>query len=317
MKYLKTILVLVLAIPQILSPVWASLFKGEDSFFEAWSPEQTYTSDYCIELKKDPKEDFVILNFTDVQIEKWDAQGELGRAATQTIYKLIKETNPDLITVTGDNGWCTSAYLKLIKDIDRFGIPWAPVMGNHDGSCCISEFWCAYKLYEAKNCIFKFGPKGMGYGNYAINITENGKVIHTVVMMDSHDGDEFINADQQAWYRWVLEGVAKKEGRTVESSVFFHIPVPEFATAYAQAYDKQKNCFVGDYAATSFGVNHEEVCYSNATSPFFGLCKELGTKNIICGHDHVNCSSILYQGIRLTYGLHTGPGGYWEEEMSG
>ncbi|MGN1442256.1 MAG: hypothetical protein ACI4XE_00300, partial [Acutalibacteraceae bacterium] len=31
----------------------------------------------------------------------------------------------------------------------------------------------------------------------------------------------------------------------------------------------------------------------------------------------VNNSSILYQGIRLTYGMKTGAGCYWDENMNG
>ncbi len=320
MNYVKTIVALLLALPQILSPVWASVIRGEDSYFEAWSPDQTYTADYAVEMKKDPNRDFVILNLTDIQLEKWEAQGEYGKMVTNTVNALVEQVRPDLITLTGDNGYSTSGYLQLVKEIDAFGVPWAPVMGNHDGSCCISEFWCAYLFYEAKNCVFRFGPRGMGYGNYVINITENGRLIHTMMMLDTHGNSnepEYFHDEQLAWYRWVLEGVAETQGRPVESSAFFHIPLPEFQTAYDEAYDSEKQCYVGEYAAASFGVNHESVCCGPAGCPMFGLCRQLGTKNVICGHDHNNCSSIVYQGVRLTYALHTGPGGYYEEGMNG
>ena len=41
------------------------------------------------------------------------------------------------------------------------------------------------------------------------------------------------------------------------------------------------------------------------------------TKNMIVGHDHVNSSSMVVDGIRLSYGLKCGSGCYWEPEMSG
>ena len=320
MHYVKTIVVLLLSIGQILSPIWASVFRGEDSFFESWSPEHTYTTDYAVEMKKDPNRDFVILNLTDIQLEKWEAQDEYGRLVESTVNRLVEQVKPDLITLTGDNGYSTSGYLHLVKLIDGFGIPWAPIMGNHDGSCCVSEFWCAYKFHEAKNCVFRFGPKGMGYGNYVINVTENGRLIHTMVLLDTHgssDEPEYFYDEQLAWFSWVLEGTAAQTGKAVESSAFFHIPLPEFKTAYEQAYDSEKNCFKEEYASTSFGVNRESVSIGAESCPMFALCQQLGTKNIICGHDHSNCSSIVYQGVRLTYALHTGPGGYYEEGMNG
>ena len=320
MNYIKTVLVLLLSLGQILSPIWASVIHGEDSYFEDWSVEQAYSSDYAVELKKEPNKDFVILNLTDIQLEKWEAQGEYGRLLESTVERLMEQVKPDLITLTGDNGYSTSGYLHLIQLLDAYGVPWAPVMGNHDGSCCVSEFWCAYRLYKAKNCVFRFGPKGMGYGNYAINITENGKIIHTMMMLDTHgnhDEPEYITDDQLAWFQWVLEGVTAAAGRPVESSALFHIPLPEYKTAYEEAWDSEQNCFVGGYAQTSFGANHASVSIGADSCPFFGLCQQLGVKNLICGHDHNNCSSIVYQGVRLTYALHTGPGGYYEEGMNG
>lgn len=331
--YLKTIIAVLVSLWQILSPLGAVVLKGgEENFFEKWSPSQEYTDDYAVSFEKDPDRDFVILNITDVQFERFEAYAPFADAATETIDRLVEEVNPDLITFTGDIGYCTSAYLKIIKDIDKYGIPWAPVMGNHDGTCCISEFWCAYRLYKAKNCIFKFGPEGMGYGNYIISIKENGKAIHSLFMMDTHcdlrdegningalnSGYDNLWENQLEWYKWAVNGIEKLEGRNVESTVFMHIPLVEFRTAWNEAYDSTNGKYKDEYADTSFGVNHEAICCPTANNGFFSLCRELGsTKNIVCAHDHVNCASILYDGIRLTYALKTGPGGYWEEEMNG
>lgn len=331
--YLKTIVIMILSLGQILSPIGAVVLKGgESKFFENWSETQEYTDDYAVTLEKDPDKDFVILNLTDIQFEKFEAYSDFGKTATDTIDKLIEKVKPDLITLTGDNGYCTSAYLKIVKDLDKYGIPWAPVMGNHDGSCCISEFWCAYRLFKGKNCLFKFGPKDMGYGNYIININENGKTIHTLFMMDTHsdiEDDGNINGaknsgydnlwlNQFDWYKWAVNGITKLEGHTVESTVLMHIPLVEFKTAWDEAYDKENSQYIGSYAETSFGENHEATCCAPENNGFFALCKEMGsTKNIVCGHDHINSASILYDGIRLTYALKCGAGGYWENNMNG
>jgi hypothetical protein len=223
------------------------------------------------------------------------------------------------------------AYMELVDYIDSFGIPWAPVMGNHDGQGCVSEEWCARLFMDAENCLFEFGPEDMGYGNYIINITENDEIIHTLFMMDTHatknykldDGTVSKEYDhlwpmQLRWYKWAVNGIADEAGKVVESTVFMHIPVYEYRTAWAEAWDEETESYVGEYAATSFGKNSEPVCSAPVNNGFFSLCKELGsTKNMIVGHDHVNSSSIVYDGIRLTYGLKLGEGCYYEDGMTG
>ncbi|MGN1418177.1 MAG: metallophosphoesterase, partial [Acutalibacteraceae bacterium] len=334
---LKLIFSFMLSLAQILSPVAAQL-GGESAYFENWSPESEYTASYAQEIEKEPGKDFVILNITDVQLEDYEVYGKNGELAKKTIDKLVNDVKPDLITMTGDNAWGTMAYIELIKQLDSYGIPWAPIMGNHDGQGLLSEFWAAYKFTEAKNCLFKFGPKDMGYGNYVINITENGHVVHTIFMMDTHSdatfetesgkvsGYDHLWSNQMQWYKWVLDGVAKQEGKTVESSVFFHIPVCEYADAWNAASIKtdadtseiKDGPYNDEYKDVSFGKNGEDVCCSPVNNGFFELCRSLGsTKNMICGHDHVNNSSILYKGIRLTYGTKTGAGCYWDSGMNG
>lgn len=331
--FFKTVIVFFMSFTQLMLPgIQKTVNGGESAFFEQWSPEQAYTENYAAELAKETGKDFVVLNLTDIQmgdIESFDAAGDL---AFGTIKKLVEETDPDLITLTGDNAWATYAYIKLVKEIDSYGIPWAPVMGNHDGQGCPSEYWCASQFANAKNCLFKFGPEGMGYGNYIINITENGQIIHTLYMMDTHSsaddteegaalngtGYDGFWSSQFKWYEWAVKGNAALAGKNVESTIFVHIPLYEYNNAWNMAYDQEAGAYRDEFAATSFGVNHEGICSPNKNNGFFDLLKELdSTKTVIAGHDHVNCSSIVYEGVRLSYGLKCGSGCYWESEMSG
>ena len=162
-----------------------------DTLFYDWDASIPYDSDlYAVEIEKDPDRDFVILNFADVQCHDGEAYSEVGEFAEETMDKLIRKTKPDLITLSGDNAFDSFAYLRLIRFIDSYGIPWAAVMGNADHTGLVSEFWGAYQLAEARNSVFDYGPAGMGYGNYIINITENGKILHTLFMMDTHHEEE-------------------------------------------------------------------------------------------------------------------------------
>ena len=315
----------------------ALLHGGEQAFFEDWSADQPFERSYAVELEKDPDKDFVVLNLADIQLDDIEATGEVGEQVKDNTDRLVALTQPDLITLTGDNAWGTQAYLELIKMLDSYGVPWAPVMGNHDGQGCPSEFWCAYKFAHAEHCVFRFGPAGMGYGNYIINITQNGEIVHTLFMMDTHSmieedgingpaGDHYdhVWTEQLTWYTWAVDGIAAEAGRTVESTVIMHIPLNEYKAAWTAATGVEWSAetkdapYVGEYADTCFGVRHENGGWPPESNGFFDLIKQKGsTKNVLTGHDHVCNSSILYQGVRLTYALKDGPGCYWEPELNG
>ena len=68
MKYIMTIISLLLSTCQILNPYWASAFHGKDSYFEDWSASQAFTEDYAETIEKDPDKDFVILSLTARQV---------------------------------------------------------------------------------------------------------------------------------------------------------------------------------------------------------------------------------------------------------
>lgn len=333
MATVKLVLAFFLSLFQILTPVTALVVNlGEDGFFSEWSENDKFTADYCAEIEKDPDEDFVILNLTDVQLKDDLVFEEQGEKTEEIIDKLVKEAKPDLITLTGDNAWGTIAYLRLISQIDSYGIPWAPVMGNHDGQCLINEFWAAYLLFKAENCLFEFGPENMGYGNYIINITENGKIIHTLFMVDTHNNAQFTLEDgstiggydhlwdnQIEWYKWAVRGISEIEGKTVESSVFMHIPVYEYKDAWIKAFGSNENgSLAPGLAPAAVGIRGEDVCSSPVNNGFFNVCKDLGsTKNMFAGHDHANNFQIYYEGIRLNYTLKTGYGAYYTDGLIG
>ncbi|MBR0538505.1 MAG: metallophosphoesterase [Clostridia bacterium] len=331
--------VFILSFCMFLGPWIGKTFCGEDAFFETWDASQPYTETYAVSLEKPADRDFIVLNLADIQMTNDEALGEMGEAVRENTDRMVKELKPDLITLSGDNAWGDYAYVKLIRMIDSYGIPWAPVMGNHDGQGCPSEFWCAYNLSKAKNCLFRFGPADMGYGNYIINITSGGDILHTLFMMDTHsyieedgsngpaseDNYDHLWTNQFDWYRWGVEGIRQLAGHPVESTVIMHIPVYEYKTAWEEAtgisewtYSAGSAPFIGEYADTSFGVRHEYGGWSPQSNGFFDLMKTLGsTKNVIVGHDHVSDYSIVYQGIRLTYAVKDGPGCYWEPAMNG
>lgn len=353
-KALAVVLAIVL-VAAIGFGIWAIPVKGEANA-ATWSSSDAFRAEDTVMLQKEPGKDFVILNLTDIQYS--DALDFAQRGYTkETIQTLIEETKPDLITMTGDQVW--TAFQKqsqgeLIQMIDSYGIPWAPVFGNHDGEGNADKEWLADRYLESENCLFKKGPNNIGgVGNYVVSIMEGDKIVQSLIMMDTGasfdysdtpkeefmlsdaidpktqeyilnaDGSRkqdyfgtnyhFITKEQIEWYKWVIAGLTQQNGGVMpETTAMFHIAIPEYHLAYLQWKDS------GYDPAMGFGEKREQVCCPKINTGFFDVIKELGsTKNVVVGHDHVNSYSVLYDGIRLTYGLKTGDRCYDDRDLNG
>ncbi len=333
---IKLIFAMIFSLSTILAPVDGLISSGgESAYFTQWSAEDKFDIDDYATLEKTPGEDFVVLNITDVQLNDDEVYGAGGEYSYQLITKMVEEYQPDLITMSGDNSWCTMGYLELIEFMESLNIPWAPIMGNHDGEGCISEFWAAQNLAEAENCLFEFGPEGMGYGNYIVNIKEGDKLVHTFYMMDTHDyleipledgtiadGYDHLWANQLEWYEWAVNGITEEAGGVVPSTVVFHIPVYEIHEAWDMvsipSEDNEFGVVAPEYADKVQGEVREYPCPSLVNNGFFDLCKELdSTKTIVFGHDHSNDCVVEFEGITLAYGVKSGFGSYWEFDKIG
>lgn len=161
--------------------------KGEVSN-EFWLSTDTYNLEDTQVIQKEPGKDFKILNLADIQ---YSDVYDIGKRSytEETIKTLIEQEKPDLILMTGDQTWTAtqrSSIKDLIKFMDSFKIPWAPVFGNHDGEGNADKNWLADRYEESEYCLFKKGPNNIGgVGNYIINIMEGDKIVESIIMMDS------------------------------------------------------------------------------------------------------------------------------------
>jgi len=170
-----------------------------------------------------------------------------------------------------------------------------------------------------------------------------GIITESLIMMDSHSytgGDNYgikhlydnIHQNQIDWYETEvgklqasnistynnLDAVDKYDFLTkiektedeflssqVTTSLFIHIPLEEYAIAweeYANAgYKDTENV---DYLFGICKEKDEEICCGDGHDQLFEKILELGsTKNIFCGHDHLNTFTVVYKGVSLTYGM--------------
>ncbi|MCR5690305.1 MAG: metallophosphoesterase [Clostridiales bacterium] len=280
-----------------------------------WSADSEFDISECFTVKKEKGKDFTVLNIADIHFSDLDYRAYYAFHSMRIVKRLVTEYKPDLITLTGDNVCADSTYWsisRLTKFMDSFGIPWAPVYGNHDdeGNCDLN--YLSDVMTSSRYCLFKKGDPSMGNGNYIINVEEgdgdDAKVVETVFMMDSHHST--VNDAQQAWFTWAADGIEASLGYRPEISVFFHIPIAEYQYGYDLNRDEADKKWIADGA---MGVRHEEICCErNGDGPVqrgvFDTLKAGGTKYIFCGHDHINNFTFDYEGVRLTYCTKVGRG---------
>lgn len=105
----------------------------------------------------------------------------------------------------------------------------------------------------------------------------------------------------------------------IKSSLFFHIPTIDYINAWRQFADNDRKdtenvkLVWGDARESGqvvfYGTGTDEDVQNKDSgneykSTLFRKIEELGsTKNLFCGHDHLNTLTLNYHGINLTYGM--------------
>lgn len=399
-KKTKTVISLLTIIPVIISLSVGTHIAGIYKNLEGkpsqlvWNENDKYNIDKdAYILTVDKKSDFKILNLTDLQLSEGMSQKRINRTY-KLVRQLIQETNPSIVTFTGDNTWLINskkAVKRFVREIDEicieFDVPWAPILGNHDAESDVDGNWIFDEYLQAQNIIFNYkenanrskdlakGPINIsGIGNYVINVKSaiDDEIFHSMIMMDTHSlgsystidsvnigseiinltglneseklklngwitkdgyifapsedvnnneytvvgtGYDYIKKNQIHWYEYMVKGLTEYNGTPVESTLFIHIPLPEYNMA-AKIYEPINDGFTKDENG-NFGMLREPICSPYYNSGMFEKIIELNsTKNVICGHEHKNNFSVLYRGGRLTYATKTGDGHDWVEDGS-
>ncbi|MBQ8468484.1 MAG: metallophosphoesterase [Clostridia bacterium] len=283
----------------------------------AWSMSDAFEINQIGTVTKQKDKEFVILNLADVQMCDLEDFFHMRTIYNELLY-LVRETKPDLITLTGDQTWSNENLISLttlIGWLDSFKIPYAPVFGNHDygnelNSAVASEQFCCDLYEQGKYSLFKRGPSNLGsLGNYVVNIVEDGQIYKTLYMINSGYEDT-ISDEQIQWVKWNAEGIKSyNHGEYADGVCFLHKPLPEYELAF-------ENYILGDNSVEAVGdVNVHYSLFGSQQNGFFEQAKNIGVTDIVCGHQHGNNFTLKYQGIRLTFALKTGElGGYYEDD---
>ena len=274
--------------------------------------------DYEIDIEY--KDNFKILQLTDLHFGTMSNMEE----DFAFIDLSINESNPDLIVLTGDSFLMANKSI-VNQTFDYFEskhINWTYIYGNHDEQGLYSSNYIDDVLHEIAQkdnsyCLFKnFDDNVEGDSNFIINLKDNGSYKFQLFFLDSNSyqyldyiGYDYIYQDQIEWYENAINNTTLKTGKLINSFMFIHIPLPEYVDAY--------NAYTLDPSIGS-GENRESPCVPKKNTGMFQKIKELdSTKAVFCGHDHINDSHILYEGIELCYGLKSTDNIYHNTDMMG
>ena len=291
-------------------------------------------------LSKTAGKDFTVLNLTDIHwdIVAWAPGNQEYETVVGTIRELVQRTKPDLITISGDLSWgmAVESYVAVADLMDSFGIPWAPVWGNHDHEKEAVNQGAVEEFAKRPLCLFEAGEPELGCGNYTLVIREEGRTVAALLMADTHKNAMTIDENGNeisTWGRlypnqldWIRQQC--KELRT-DTALIQHIPIYGYDEAAQAAYrsdvDRKSITVEESYSSAcwnpgyedSIGVQHEGICSFPEDEGALEVCLEAGIKAIIVGHDHNNNYIIRHKGIRFVFSLKTGPACYWQPELSG
>ena len=298
---------------------------------------------YTIQMNKDS---FNILQITDIHLGGSMLSSGKDKKALEAVYRLINHAKPDLVIVTGDFVFPLGLFsysldnytpiLQFATFMRNIGIPWAFVYGNHDTEVVathtakqlnkmFSQF--SYEKSSANLLYSEKQPAITGRSNQIIKINNpDGSLNQVLYLLDSNSyassdfsDYDYIHDDQVDWYKQSVKSIADEYGRTVNSLMFFHIPIKAYQTAY-DLYKKGSPTV--KYFFGKIGEENESIGASKTDSKLFDTIVELGsTKGIFVGHDHYNNISLEYEGVRLTYGMSIDylamPGIYNDTEQRG
>ncbi|MBI1318664.1 MAG: hypothetical protein GC168_06915 [Candidatus Hydrogenedens sp.] len=235
------------------------------------------------------------LQLTDIHYFGSTQVPALDRKTNEDLPRLLDVAQPDLVMLTGDlwhenpdgNG---REYMEYgVAQLEKLGVPWLFVWGNHDK---LDDYASGHDyLAAAKGSLYAGGATG---GNYVVELADAaGAVRWELPCLNSSEVG--VDAPVLDW----LNGLAAERGeaKRVPALGVVHIPL----TQYQDIWDE----------GISEGIKLESVASWETEPTAFEAWKQAcGLRGVVCGHDHINNYSGVYEDVELVYGQATGSAGY-------
>ncbi len=175
---------------------------------------------------------------SEIEVAAWQPES-FDAFCGDHIRSVISQTHPDLIFLTGDLVYGEfdddgSMFDRFCTFMDSFGIPWAPVFGNHDNESAMGIDWQCDRLLASKHCLFARGTVS-GNGNYTVGIAIGDELLRVMYLLDSNGcrksedpkvmKEKRLYRDQLAWLAERAEVIGTK------GFCCFHVPTADFQNA--------------------------------------------------------------------------------------
>ena len=273
-----------------------------------------------------------VLQISDAQDMHW-----VRKTMLRMLEKACERVNPDLIVFTGDNilgnHLCDQRFgsgqrnlsrseeyeilktaLHHILDIpEKRGIPFAAIFGNHDDRNSFSKDEQADIFRE---CMMNRGFENTGElcGTYCLPVysSDGEKRITNFWMLDTARYDkeqdqcfEEITDVQVDWFRKESEKLkAENGGKPYPSLMFMHIPFEQITNLYDRCGKENAELeFDGVYyrfkESASGKLGEPSSAVADDSGMYAAVLADGGIKGIISGHDHRNCFTGEYDGIKF------------------
>ncbi len=285
-------------------------------------------------------EPFRILFLTDVHL------CELQSSTRETIERFVKwvySEKPDLIILGGDtlNGLNDSVRVLQFRYLmDRLGVYWAPVLGNHEGDrdFLMTSREDVVKCWsKSPRCLMESDTKKTadgrtvdGYGNYVLSVLgADGLITDSFFFLDNGSklmeekeykkwgvnkkADTAISQAQVDWYQETYAAMKEKNGGTLTHMCVIHKPLQELAAAIEITgeidYGKEVTWHFTDQATADGwtlidGTLRDKIhCPPYQDGALYSALVTNGAKAMFFGHDHVNDLTVYntHDDIYLTY----------------
>lgn len=264
------------------------------------------------------------------------------RSMLKMLDKAYATLKPDLVVFTGDNvlsnhlldarfgnkkvaeGYeATKKRMKeslriILEPLEKRGIPFAMIFGNHDDMCCMTkeeiiDLYREYSCFVGLTDTYGFGD----IGTHNVLINSDGSPVFNLWMMDTSrvdkeldKGFEGVTADAVEWYVNKSNELKEKNGgKPMPSLMFQHIPMSEIDDCVEECapdvegairmYDEDKYIRLKPEKINS-GRLYEPTPGCKGNYGQFDAVKQQGdVLAVVYGHHHMNMFDITHEGVRM------------------
>lgn len=271
--------------------------------------------------------------FRVLMVSDFHAGARINPKLIKGFEALLDYTDPQVVVIGGDN-LCVNRdsvdedefkilLSEILAPVEKRGIPWFHVYGNHDAEGGYSNEY-QQQVYESfPHCISESGPEDVsGIGNFVRTVysSKTGLPIFNLWAMDSHNNNrQFINEfglkgedsridmphplggctsnhpsvrfDQVLWYYNKSIEMEQSYGRIIPGLLFLHVPPMEMNLIWKNPEE-----------TGMIGSKRQDIDCGTMNSGLFMACLQRGdVKGIYAGHEHLCDFDGTYCGIRIGY----------------